>query len=83
MELKERDTTDGRRDMQRKQLAKRGRKKKLYDMNLADSKNCKCCEEESIEKHRLYQSKEWSAERSKMPDVVRSCEMKSRSSKVD
>ena len=25
---RERDTTDGRRDMQRKQLAKRGRKKK-------------------------------------------------------
>ena len=40
-------------------LAEHGRKKKeMYDMNWADSKNCLCCEAEGTEKHRLHHCKE-------------------------
>ena len=53
----------------------RGHKNKLYDMNRAESKRCKCCQLEGPEKHRLYHRKEWKEERNKMPDVVRSCGM--------
>ena len=46
-------------------------------------KNCKCCEAEGTDKHRLHHCDELREKRNNMPDVVRSCEMKARSSKED
>ena len=54
------------------QLAERS----SHDMSWADSKYCKCC-------HRLHDCREWTAGRHKMPDVVRPCETKAKSSKKD
>ena len=54
--------------------------KRLYDMNWASRKNCKCCD---TGKHRLYHWKEWREERNKMENAVRTYEMKARSSEED
>ena len=43
--------------------------KRLYDMNCADSKCCKCCHAEGTAKHRLYHGGEWREEMHMMPDV--------------
>ena len=57
--------------------------RKAVNMNRADSKKCKYCQAEGTEKHRLYHCSEWREERSKMPNVVRSYEMKAPSSTED
>ena len=61
----------------------RGRKKKLYDINWATSKKCKCCEAEGTENTGFFQCKESREERNNMPDAARTYEMKARSSKED
>ena len=52
-------------------------KKRLYDMKWVESKKCKGL------RSRRYHCKEWREARHKMPDAVRSCAMKARSSKDD
>ena len=56
---------------------------RLYDMSLADSKLCECCQPEGTEKYNLYQCSGWMEEGNQMPDVVRCCEMKAKSSDED
>ena len=81
---KERCITDGQRGMQHKRG--RGSQARSWTKKKKDCttwvgrtpKNRKCCEAEGTEKHRLYHCEEWWEERNKMPDAVRSCEMKAR-----
>ena len=63
--------------------AERVHKKRLYDIDWTDSKNCTCCEADGTEKRRIYHCREWREERNKIPRVVRTCEMKAKSSQND